>query len=777
MKKIISAFFALFATYACAAPTQSVQWGYDPSVQSKIQFKYGSTWYPSLASCGLNLTYSLDSNGSLVCSSGYLLTPTVDNTQFASTNYDAFPQVYRLPSGKMVVFYFSSASGGHPGAGSAGTVAMRTSTDEGKTWSSQSVIAQNPSYLWDFGAAGITKTGRIIVAWGEFNLSTGGFLGNRYMYSDNEGATWTTPIAIPGVYGMPYGQIIPVDNNKIAIGTYGAKAVKFSLSADNGVTWPESYFVPSNANYQSSTYNISGITGSGSTATVSFTGTYQFKVGSNILISNAAPYNGVYAVTNAVSGSPTSTVQFASTETATVGTTGTVVAETFSEGSFAYLGGGNIVGLLRQENLNFSPYMVQVVSNDNGVTWTNQGSATFNYVAVPGPAWLTTYFGTDGSVIVKNTYQDRNVSVLKIRSVEAKGSSLLSGPSAWSQATRTDLGSISTSRSGYPSFVHACSTCSWGLGFYYDEDPLNPNTYATLKSFVTPSNPPILAQNFGNLGVNSAPPNGDFITESGGIISGGSANIGIQNIQSFASVKIGATSDGTPAIQGFGTSTNASRALKLNPFYNGVSIGKGLAINSDELSPSGTVISALGVGGTVDIGSNGSYGRITLGVQTGGYTAIQSWASSASPVTPTARSLVVNPYGSDVLIGDSASPAFHYYSSGTQKIEISNPTVFGDSIVSNGNSPTFGGTCSTNTYLGGQMSGSFKLAGACATNTTISLTFTYVTSNGYTCVLQNLTRPTSKLPQYSYNTNIARFVTSDVAGQSGDLVTYQCTGF
>ena len=322
-------------------------------------------------------------------------------SSISNTKYNAFGILCKLPSGKFFMAYREGS--GHGGTSDFGIIRMRTSTDEGKTWSSAVTIASVSSTdLRDVGG-GVTRTGRIVIWYGTYdpshfaNPGAGGFpLTLGYRYSDDEGNTWssfTTITTTPNDYTFAAdGEMIEIGNGRlmknwygytISGGGIGTTSIYAIFSDDNGATW-----------------------------------------GSQVTIASS------------------SSVQW-------------------DESSFAYLGGGYIVGISRISN---GTTFKQTHSTDNGATWTIDGDTTFDSWSTPSPPALSVFADVAGERQVACYYTNRNAG--KLRVVTASAQTLIaSNVSAWG-AHSDLLGSLPTD-CGYIGVVHPYAA-GRGFGWIYN---------------------------------------------------------------------------------------------------------------------------------------------------------------------------------------------------------------------------------------------------------------------------------------------------------------------
>lgn len=153
----------------------------------------------------------------------------------------------------------------------------------------------------------------------------------------------------------------------------------------------------------------------------------------------------------------------------------TVVGSTtnqFTEGTFIYLGGSVVFGLLRCDNNNRE--MEQVISKDNGLTWTDVGAFTpsINTGPLGYNPWLSTYVAPNGRRIVEVIYPDRGAQL--IYAMYGEATQLIAGVAG----TPTSLGwsPNSTVVVGVPNVATAVSSVT-----------INSSTQATLTVTSTAS--------------------------------------------------------------------------------------------------------------------------------------------------------------------------------------------------------------------------------------------------------------------------------------------------
>jgi len=167
-----------------------------------------------------------------------------DNTSTISgTTFDAFGILVQTFSNKLISIYREGA--GH--LSNDGKIVMRTSTDGGKTFSARSIIHSEVAGVDCRNVGGgVTPTGRIIIFFLKVNNVVPTFYSQGTMYSDDDGATWSTyttqTYPVGSTFYSPYGNLIAIANDRLLLPYYsispsGGIASMVKFSDDNGLTW------------------------------------------------------------------------------------------------------------------------------------------------------------------------------------------------------------------------------------------------------------------------------------------------------------------------------------------------------------------------------------------------------------------------------------------------------------------------------------------------------------------------------------------------------------
>lgn len=328
---------------------------------------------------------------------------TIVNT---TQDVDGFTDMF--PDGTFVEVYQSPIP-----TGTTSSVVMRTSTDQGNSWSAANVVLSgtSASTYYFCCSGGVTPTGRIVIGYQAVvnTVNTGLYT----IYSDNEGAVWSTPVQVDTVAGQIYGKMIAIGNGQLLLPAYsviaGTDSTYVYTSSNNGATWSASIPVLSSASLG------------------------------------------------------------------------------YTEASYAYLGGQTILGMVRCDNC--TDNNAQVLSTNNGATWTLQGNANYNHDGVGNSPWLSTFMGPNGRRVVEWLTQLRSLG----EEVVAYGyaSDLIAGTAGWNTHSQQIVGTFPfctdlNGYNGYGSIIHPYDT-EFALGRYHY---VNNATCATAPSttvfFTTP---------------------------------------------------------------------------------------------------------------------------------------------------------------------------------------------------------------------------------------------------------------------------------------------------
>jgi hypothetical protein len=179
-----------------------------------------------------------DAWGASVNLAGVKVTPVAappnPETVVTTDAYNAWPMTWSLPSGKLVCAYSKRTIHGQPD--STSSVVMRTSVDDGVTWSAESTIRDNPSFDDSTVGRGYDSTGRMLL-W--VRTSTGN--GFELYRSADEGGTWVSisspvmphpTIQITDVFSVP-----TVGLMSFWMGFTDQRRWGIVTSADDGLTW------------------------------------------------------------------------------------------------------------------------------------------------------------------------------------------------------------------------------------------------------------------------------------------------------------------------------------------------------------------------------------------------------------------------------------------------------------------------------------------------------------------------------------------------------------
>ena len=180
----------------------------------------------------------------------------VDTTpvRITTTTFDGFPVLGQFPrSGDWIEVYRTGTNHNYDGFSK---IVHRKSTDNGKTWSDTTVILHEDDVDSRNLGGGVTPTGRIIIF---YVRSLGGtsYGGQYYIYSDDEGLTWSTPVSVSNMSMdeySPYGKLVSGANGILLLSFYGWTGSTYKSyvirSSDNGTTWDAPIAIYSGIDWQ-----------------------------------------------------------------------------------------------------------------------------------------------------------------------------------------------------------------------------------------------------------------------------------------------------------------------------------------------------------------------------------------------------------------------------------------------------------------------------------------------------------------------------------------------
>ncbi len=304
-------------------------------------------------------------------------------------------------------------------------------------------------YYPDGTIVNIVRQGRIHV----------GDTGILVMYTSvDQGQTWSTPTTIYSETGVDIrcqgGGITPKGRLIVFFGRYNPAGsawlnLGYIYSDDKGLTW--------------STYTTIS---NGSNTVFAPYGGMQAIAGDSLMMSWYGHVGATYTQYIIKSGD----------NGATWGTA--IVALTsgssqYEEGSFVYVSGSTIIGLIR--NSNGTAYR-QVKSTDNGTTWTDVGNTTFETFTSGNcrQGWLSKYLTPTGQQAIVFYYVTQTANLF--RSTTGFATDIITGVTGW--GTAQTLASMTVGL-GYASAIHPFGQ-SQGFVTYTDESS---STNAPIKFY------------------------------------------------------------------------------------------------------------------------------------------------------------------------------------------------------------------------------------------------------------------------------------------------------
>lgn len=455
---------------------------------------YVPPWAPmALAPNGTFQYLNLDSSGNLKTTGGgsmtWPLTPGIPVC--TGTPCAAWGTTLPAPDGNAAHFlnglgaWAASSGGGNPATvgitqwnGSAwgtsyynaGNAAPRLTPTYLPTENTPSPIVDASGYSVD-GWIGALPDGKLVLIY-QTETNSNHFVNASMSTSTDQGQTWSAAANILSgnattAYYCCDGMVtntgrIVIAYSLVVSGVY--QGLYSNYSDDEGATWSAP------AQVASSTYG--GIYSGGTV------------IGNGYLLIPAY----IEGATN------TSYVYISQDNGATWGSPITVVSSTtgdYSEGSYAYLGGSTILGMIRCDG-GVAPCIAgggvtQVLSTDNGATWSIQGTISID--SEGNSPWLSTFMGLNGRRVVEWDYQQRSTSQELVEYGYA-ADLIASGTAGWQTASLQVVGTFPycgnyAGANGYPSVVHPYDS-PFGIGNYYQYNTAGcPSAGGTSKVFYT----------------------------------------------------------------------------------------------------------------------------------------------------------------------------------------------------------------------------------------------------------------------------------------------------
>jgi hypothetical protein len=177
---------------------------------------------------------------------GNLVTVAAGGTIGTASAHRAFPTLVRQDNGVLRVFYRRGTS--H--VSYDGSLVSKTSSDGGATWGSEQVLfAATGSYEYRQGIPRVLASGRVALAL--YRRDTSDHLFAEYAYSDDNGATWSTPVNVTNGFHANAAvgdDVVEIPSGphagRLVMSMYGSSTfpatrftIRTSYSDDGGATW------------------------------------------------------------------------------------------------------------------------------------------------------------------------------------------------------------------------------------------------------------------------------------------------------------------------------------------------------------------------------------------------------------------------------------------------------------------------------------------------------------------------------------------------------------
>jgi len=154
--------------------------------------------------------------------------------------YDAFPLF--VQTNNTVKLYYRH---GTSHAGNDGLIIEKTSRNGGRNFSTPDTLLSDPGIDVRNISGGVTSTNRIVLFVLKYNANTYSGVSQGYIYSDDEGKSWSAYQQLPTnkhSFYSPYGKMIAIGEGKLMQASYGSDgpnnySTYVMISEDNGTTW------------------------------------------------------------------------------------------------------------------------------------------------------------------------------------------------------------------------------------------------------------------------------------------------------------------------------------------------------------------------------------------------------------------------------------------------------------------------------------------------------------------------------------------------------------
>ncbi len=187
-----------------------------------------------------------------------ILTPGAITTITNDSYYNAWPVICRNQPGDLLCAYTKAFSHHNDNVGNA---VLKVSSDEGVTWGSEVEIYFDSTPLWSsiIGIATIS-TGRVLATLWRDNYAVSGTGEAGLVYSDDDGATWTSWIALTNGFtqeAFGAGPVVELPGGNLLVTIEGSnsgdpianRSSHTLLSTDQGATWGSEVTVADYATY------------------------------------------------------------------------------------------------------------------------------------------------------------------------------------------------------------------------------------------------------------------------------------------------------------------------------------------------------------------------------------------------------------------------------------------------------------------------------------------------------------------------------------------------
>lgn len=158
-------------------------------------------------------------------------------------DHDSEGVLLQLSTGDILHIFRQDPGSGGDHVGNTGKLVQRTWDSDTETWGSITDFF-NDAYDDRNVHGGVTASGRLVIFFRRYNASTSTTVDNNFMYSDNDGSTWSSraTLTLGDSEASPYGDMIAVPTKGYMMSFQNNYYLEVLFSSD-GSTWGDSVVI------------------------------------------------------------------------------------------------------------------------------------------------------------------------------------------------------------------------------------------------------------------------------------------------------------------------------------------------------------------------------------------------------------------------------------------------------------------------------------------------------------------------------------------------------